>query len=356
MNQTIRPFILRLLFIPLLATLLLAMTSVHARTPLAVELISFTAVGISNGVELRWETATELSASAFKLQRGQGGGFQVLTQLVDGNGQPYFGGLVEAEGSPMIGAIYVARDLTAVPGQTYTYQLIEVESSSVETIIATTAVLAGGAPTPTQIIIGDNNQPTPGSQSTATPGNTAVATASPSTSFVQATNAPTRVIITPTPMTEDNQVALAAPESSGIGSSATNSQPAAPTPTESSILEIAQVQPTPESGYPAPPLESEAENGYPEVVVTPLTIDVTETPYPANAFLPEQQPTPTIIGVVGSQSNGNNNVVSAAGAGQGAAASGSSTAILWLGFLGGLLIFIAAIAGSIALFVRRRQQ
>ncbi len=352
------PLISRFFLIPFMAIWLLAPNFALPRSPLAVELISFTAVGIANGVELRWETATELSASAFKLQRGQGGGFEVLTQLVDGNGQPYFGGLVEAEGSPAVGAVYVARDLTAVPGQTYTYQLIEVESSSVETVIATTTVLAGGAPTPTQITIGNDNQTPTGSQSTATPGNTAVATASATTASVPATAAPTRVIITPTPMPVDNQVVLAAPESSGIGSSvgssANNSQPAAPT--ESGILEIAQVQPTPESGYPALPTQPEAENGYPEVVVTPLTIDMTETPYPANAFLPEQQPTPTIIGVVGSQSNGNNGVVSAAGAGQGAATPTSSTAILWLGFLGGLLIFIAAIAGSIALFVRRRQQ
>ncbi|HRQ40551.1 MAG TPA: hypothetical protein PLD25_21770 [Chloroflexota bacterium] len=354
------PLIRQIFLIPLITTLLIAANSAPARSPLAVELISFTAVGISNGVELRWETATELNASAFYLERGQGGGFVTLSQLVDANGQPYPGGLIEAEGSPIVGAIYIARDLTAVPGQTYIYQLVEVESSNQSTVIATTSVLAGGAPIPTQITIGDNSTPTSAPQSTATPANTAVATTLPNALPTQTTSALTRVIITPTPAVVENQIApegngTGSAAGGGAGSSAGNSQPAAPAPTESGIVEIAQIPPTPESGYPGPPTQPEAEDGYPGTVVTPLTIEITETPYPANAFLPEQQPTPTIIGVVGSQSNGSNSVVSAAGTEQGVATSSSSTAVLWLGFLGGLLIFIAAIAGSIALFVRRRQ-
>ena len=110
---------------------------------------------------------------------------------------------------------------------------------------------------------------------------------------------------------------------------------------------------TPESGYPGQPTPPETESGYPEAIVTPLTVDPTITPYPANTFLPEIQPSPTIIGVVGSQIDGSQAQFGSTG--QPAVSSASSVGILWLGFLAGLLIFIAAIIGSIVLFVRRRQ-
>ncbi|NJN54790.1 MAG: hypothetical protein HC804_08585, partial [Anaerolineae bacterium] len=142
----------------LFATLITHLNPVHARPAYAVELISFTATGIGNGVELQWETATELGASAFLLQRGLGGStFQDLTQLVDENGQPYAGGVIEAEGSPTFGATYIARDLTAVPGQSYTYQLLEVESDNNVAVIASATVLAGATATPTQITIGGSS-------------------------------------------------------------------------------------------------------------------------------------------------------------------------------------------------------
>ncbi|MCL4265641.1 MAG: hypothetical protein KJ069_20685 [Anaerolineae bacterium] len=346
-------------FIFLVILLLVAANSAYARPRLAVELISFTAMGITTGVELRWETATELGAAAFMLQRGQGGNFTNLTQLVDENGQPYPGGLVEAEGSPTFGAVYIARDLTAVSGQSYTYQLVEVESSNQTTIVGSVTVVAGGDPTPTQIIIGGDSTPTTGTQSTSTAPSTAAAPASTTPSLAQATATTARTIITPTPAVAENQSAPSAPDnSSNTAGNAGNSQPVSPSPTNSGIVEIAQVEPTPESAYPGQTTPPGTESGYPEAIVTPLTIDATETPYPANTFLPEQQSTPTIVGIVGSQTNdaaGNNASTLLTNAGQPAATLASSTGILWLGFLAGLFIFIAAIVGSIVLFVRRRQ-
>lgn len=360
MNRTKMPLISRFFLIPFMAIWLLAPNFASSRSPLAVELISFTAVGIANGVELRWETATELGAAAFLLQRDQGAGFTGLTQLVDENGQPYPGGLVEAEGSPTFGAVYIARDLTAVSGQSYTYQLVEVESSNQTTIVGSVTVVAGGDPTPTQIIIGGDATPVSGGQQeTATPTNMAVTAPSTTPSPAQATATTARTIITPTPAVAENQLAPSAPDNStNAATNAGNSQPASPSPTNSGIVEIAQVEPTPESAYPGQTTLPETESGYPEAIVTPLTIDATETPYPANTFLPEQQPTPTIVGIVGSQTNdaaGNNASTLLTNAGQPGATLASSTGILWLGFLAGLFIFIAAIIGSIVLFVRRRQ-
>jgi len=337
-------------------------TFVHASPAYAVELISFTASGLPTGVELRWETATELGASAFLLQRAQGGSYQDLTQLVDENGQPYPGGVIEAEGSPTFGSTYIARDLTAVPGQSYAYQLLEVESDNNISVIASTTVLAGATPSPTPLSIGSNNTPQPGTQNTSTP--TVVATAVPTNpvATLQPTATVARTFITPTPATVNDQLAApanapSAPANSpnnGNNGSSNASQPVASAPTDTGIVEVAQT--TPESGYPGQATESETESSYPEAVVTPLTIGATETPYPANAFNQEQQPTPTIIGVIGSQPNQNNGSSAESNTDAGQTASpDSSTGILWLGFLGGLLIFGAAVAGSIALFVRRRQ-
>ncbi len=342
---------------------LTAVQTLFARPPLAVELVSFTAVGLANGVELRWETATEQSASGFLLQRAQGDDYIDLTQLVDENGQPYDGGLIEAEGSPTFGAIYIARDLTAVPGQTYTYILLEVESDNNITAIAEATTLAGATATPTQLTIGSTATPaTPAAIATATQTTSATAQSPTTAATITAIATSARTIITPTPATSTTGNELPAQpatpannldnnNSDSAGNNSAN-PPLLPTPTESGIVEVAQTQPTPASAYPGqttPPVET---NGYPEAIITPLTVSATETPYPANSFIQEQQPTPTIIGVIGSQTNRESGTAVPPTT---ANTSASSTGILWLGFLVGLLIFGAAVVGSIALFVRRRQ-
>ncbi len=336
-----------------------AVSPLHARLAYAVELISFTAFGMPDAVELRWETATELGAAAFQLQRGQGANFVNLTQLVDENGLPYAGGIIEAEGSPTFGATYIARDLTAVSNQTYTYQLIEIESDNNSTVIASVTVVAGATATPTQITLG-NNTPVPGNQSSSTPTAVATIAALATTPGTQASATATRPIILMTPTAADASSSLGQATVPSAGSITNNSSDGSaplliPSPTSGSITEIAQIQATPESAYPAQITPPETETGYPEAIVTPLTIPTTVTSYPANGptgFLPEQQPTPTIIGVVGSQTNG---TVPVASTNQFQTAPDSSIAVLWLGFLAGLLIFVTAVAGSIVIFVRRRQ-
>lgn len=323
----------------------------YASSAYAVELVSFTASSLPNGVRLTWTTATEQSVSAFFLQRRQGNGnFVDLTQLYAPNGEPYLDGIVEAEGSPTIGATYIADDLTAVPGQTYTYQLVEIEGNNNLNPLATVTVTAGGAHTSTPISVGNNPTPTP--QTTSPPLSGASPTSPPGASASANTATATRTFITATPRPSSGDTGsaplTASPAATNNTVAGANSPALGPTATETRQA-IAQTDPTPTVDDPVQPTPAVPESGYPESLATPLTIQATVTPYPIHVFTPEQNPTPTIISIIGSQPG------SSASAENTAVSATSNTGILWLGFTAGLLIFIVAVAGSIMLYVRRRE-
>lgn len=340
----------------LLITVATAVPSIQARPAQAVTLIAFTGTPLTNGVRLFWETGTELGTAAFMLQRSSnGGGFANLTQIVDENNQPYPGGIVEAEGSATIGATYIVIDATAVTGQTYTYQLVEVETNNTLTPLATVIVTAGATPSPTPIPIGGG-----GSNSTPTPSGspTPVATASTGNNAGQPAGAggdtlPTRVRIfnTVTPITAASPTAV---NSTNTLPGTTNTS--SPTPTATRGEAVAQVQPT-IAAYPA---ESEPASGspaggspYPGELVVPDSPTTTPTPYPVNSFLETEAPTPTIVGVVGSQ-DGNGSVTGAGAADAAQDESASSRGVLWGAFMLALGLFIAAVVGAIQLFIRKR--
>lgn len=333
-----------------LAASLTPAPAAQAAPTLAVELISFTAVGLPDGVRLTWQTATELNVSAFFLQRTQQHNFENVEQLYAPNGQPYPDGIIESEGNPTYGATYIADDLTAVSGQTYTYRLIEVEENNQLNPLATVLVTAGGAPTATLIPIG-NHTPAPGGQvatQTPPPGSTPQATAANNSAAVAPTA--TRPFITATAGGEAGAPLAAAPATL---------PPAAPSPTaftNTAGVALAQTLETPESAYPDTTSESApAESAYPVGAgetgtgSTPLP-EVSPTDYPATTFTLKQEPTPTIIGVVGSQATDNTAAAEMAVA----PTNARSVGLLWLGFLAGILIFIMAVFGSMKLFARRR--
>ncbi len=327
-----------------------AVPSTYASSAHAVELVSFTASGLPNGVRLTWTTATEQSVSAFFLQRRQGGGnFVDLTQLYAPNGNPYLDGIIEAEGSPTIGATYIADDLTAVPGQSYTYQLVEIEGNNNLNPLATVTVTAGGAYTSTPITVGNNPTPTP--QTTSPPLSGANPTSPPGTSASANTATATRTFITATPRPSSGDTSsapplAASPAATNNAVAGANVPALAPTATETRQA-VAQTDPTPAADDSVQPTPDVPESGYPESLATPLTIQATVTPYPIHVFTPEQNP--TIISVIGSQSE------SSASAENTAVSTTSNTGILWLGFMAGLLIFLVAVAGSMMLYVRRRE-
>jgi hypothetical protein len=351
MQTVVTRSIFKLSILVLFVTLFTAVPHLHARPVYAVELISFTGSGLPNGVRLTWETATEQSVSGFILQRSQGGGdFVDLTELYDAAGQPYLDGIIEAQGSPTLGATYIADDFTAVPGQTYTYQLVEIEGDNNLNPLEMVTVTAGGQPTATQLTIGT---PIP----TSPPQNTPTSTpqTSPTAEILTASATATRPLATAVPPqatasnnTNPQAVATGVPPSDGA---IPLPEPISP-PNELDNVVLAQTLETPTTDpYPGTDTTS-APEAYPEGATTSLPAsEASATAYPASAFTLKQEPTPTIIGVIG----GNDGSAGESGGTAVQTSTASSTGLLWIGFLGGLLIFIAAIAGSILLFVRHRE-
>ncbi len=88
--------------------------------PTAVELSSFTAVGLDAAVELAWTTASELQNLGFHLYRSvsPSGPYEQITAS-----------LVPGLGSSPTGASYRYRDAGLQNGQTYYYQLEDVETT-----------------------------------------------------------------------------------------------------------------------------------------------------------------------------------------------------------------------------------
>jgi hypothetical protein len=84
-------------------------------------------------VTVEWSTASELNTAGFNLSRGdsQTGPFTRLNAEV-----------IPASPDPLVGGSYIYTDTQVVAGQTYYYQLEEVETSggtSVEGVVAVTA-------------------------------------------------------------------------------------------------------------------------------------------------------------------------------------------------------------------------
>jgi hypothetical protein len=94
-------------------TLLLAIGLILAA--LAILLIS---AATPPAVTVEWSTASELNTAGFNILRGESpdGPFTRLNAEV-----------IPASPDPLVGGSYVYTDTTVTPGQTYTYQLEEVE-------------------------------------------------------------------------------------------------------------------------------------------------------------------------------------------------------------------------------------
>lgn len=90
-------------------------------TPLAVNLLSFTGVRVSDGILLEWETSNEVDNVGFNLYRAtsmEGQKVRVNAELIPTNVMP--GGLV--------GAAYSFEDASALSGENYFYWLEDVDA------------------------------------------------------------------------------------------------------------------------------------------------------------------------------------------------------------------------------------
>jgi hypothetical protein len=344
----------------LVAALAWRPATVAARTYLAVELIRFELRAVSDGVEITWETATETDAAYFKVKRGPApnGPFADLTEL----------GLVPAEGSTFSGAVYTEVDQTAAIGQTYRYQLYEINLSNAEQLIAAATVSLGPTPTPEVIGGGDSgatSTPAPtstlpgGAGSTPTPGTTLSAGAATPVLTTTAT------ITTSTVLTETDATLPATTAARTLG----------PTPTRFSFTPAAPGS----SGSTVPVNPSGAEVAAPEVLGQG-SADAYPAPAPDIAFAPlpaGEDGRPVAMAQSLADPGAASSVAGvrpgylpdSVGRGQGSAerpqsgdetaevaqeASSAARLLLWFGFIAGLFVFLAGIAVSIILSTRRR--
>ena len=99
-----------------------------------VDLASFTAKAIAGGVELSWETASEVDSEGFHLWRAEGpeGEFVQVTES-----------MISAQGSPVEGATYDWTDPDVTAGSTYLYKLEEVDVYGNSTFHGPVEVLTG---------------------------------------------------------------------------------------------------------------------------------------------------------------------------------------------------------------------
>jgi hypothetical protein len=328
----------------------------------AVTLLYFRGVGQDNAVLLEWATGTEFDTAGFRVTRAneENGQYQVLAQI----------GFIPSEGDGLVGAEYEAVDSEDVTnGTVYWYKLVEIELNGHEIPAGPISVRAGAAtPTATSSPVPTATPTTPSngeqatstavsaqsnSTSTPTPANFANPQAGSSAATANPAGSTLVPAISATASTNDGTSSV-----SGASNNSNSVEAAAPAMT----LDI--------SGYPGPLVGQNTEAANTEIssgeTANPSQPETsaTTTPasYPASVgdrvpdLTPPSGSDPTSgLSVIGSQDSGSQESLDIADQSE-SERSGSSTLVLWLGFIASLLIFGAGVIGSIIYFSRHRMQ
>lgn len=357
-----------------LTTLALALFMAFSATTsqAAVSLVYFLGEDDEGSVLLQWETATETETAGFRIRRSDNPNNN-LTVNWEGEDVDFIPSQADDAG---FGTRYTVYDDSAVAGQTYTYTLYEVTNSSQTEQIAQSEPItftgdggvsqlptntpASQAPTPTNTrpatatpttqpnatatTASSNPNPTATPTNTATPAsnsgatgqtNTATITATPNTTTALPTNTPAAVAQNPSPT----------PQSDNNGISEASAQQPEPYPNpEDSQTDTPGEFTTPETGqenidsYPEPSPNTAETNGEPTPYVEPV----------------DNGGTPTNGGSQSIGAGSSPNTPTDDSAAEDAEESGSNSLILWIGFIGALLIFGGGVAGSLIVFARRQ--
>lgn len=332
---------------------------VSGEEPMAVTLGDFalTAVSYNNTIHVRadWDTQSEQDTAGFILKRGQGGNFTAISPIIP------------AVGDFSQGAEYTYTDTTAVSGQTYVYQLVEITTSSEEHVMRELTFTVSLSPTNTPIPLGGGNNSGNNSQPTATPQptNTTAATNTPRPTATNATAVPTN---TPQPTA--------------------TSQPALPTATNQPFI----VPSLPTAAPPANGGNSDggANSGSNFIVIAPTLVAQEFGALPIQAAELSEEVTgmieadETAVTSPADQPTADQQVDQPVAIAQNNAAPGNaatpiiigrrlvppsspqqtdpqpaearlSTFYLWGGFIAAMILFSAAVLGSIILFTRKRE-
>lgn len=324
----------------------LIVTAARAVPPSSVTLTYFRGAIADGGVRLQWQTATELDTAGFRLRRAanENGTFENLSEI----------GLVEARGSAVSGSNYEALDTTAPTGETSWYELVEVELDGSEHVVRRISVAGDQGATATTEGIA-----TPEATGDATGDATGNATSTPeptATITVAATESvqPTQAASTPTVAegsAQADEVVSPSPTRRVVGQGVVEAS-------EEEIMAqptaVAQVT----SAYPAPTSTQEtSDTPYPgsAPAETPIIIEATVDGYPFGSepsstveSRPQGDPFANSVGASSDES-------SAEGV-EGRQTSTSSRILLWVGFVGALLLFIAGAVVSIIISTRRPRQ
>jgi hypothetical protein len=343
--------------------LLLAMiglpASASARPYLAVDLIKFELESVASGVEIHWETGTEMDVAFFKVKRGPApdGPFTDLPAI----------GLIEARGSTFAGASYTVVDETALSGETYRYQLYELTLSNVENLVAAATITLG--PTATPEIIGGGDE---GATSTPAPTSTRAGDSTPTPATTAASGGSTPAVTATAVVT----AATVTGEPEVTATTAAVARTLGPTPTRFSFTPVAPVTSSNASQSNPPLVEAASTEAVAQVTsdpypVPPGDVTISTLDAPGAGTLTEMTQTltyPWPAGTAGGAPPGA--LPESVGRGQGssggdlesgiveagvAETSSAARILLWFGFLTALFIFIGGIAVSIALSTRRRQ-
>lgn len=339
----------------LLLLLFFTLPAIQAAPPASVTLTYFRAENSAEGARLQWQTATELDTAGFRIKRGESssGPFTELDGI----------GLVQAQGGPTSGANYEAIDDTLASGQSYWYQLVEIEFSGAEQLLQTVELVANGSPTATVEGIAtsaDGGDSGPGGgDATATPRttpaatNTAPAGAATNTAIPPATQSAAGAA-TATPGPRPSATTMRA-----VGGIA---EAAEPTANVEQPLILAQAT----DAYPGVAVTEEAQDdaypgAAPDATTTPIIIETTVDEaeiegYPGGVAPQATQfpPTGGVDNAVGASSSiGEGSSV--AQAEPSAQSASISRVLLWVGFALALVIFIVGAIFAIMLSTRKQR-
>lgn len=317
---------------------------------MAVTLGNFTLTAVPTPTTLHvradWDTQSEQDTAGFILKRGQNGTFTTISPII-----PAIGDFSQ-------GANYTYTDTTAVSGQTYTYQLFEITTSSSEKLLRELTFTPSFTPTNTPIPIGGGNSGGNNPQPTAT----LPPTSTPTATSLPATAVPTSVLAaTPPPTaTPTAQVEATASQPFVVPSLPTPAQAGATptTPPDSSdnnnfiiiaptsVVEGVGVQPVQAAELPSEAEESENPE---TTAVNPPPTNAPEQPVAIAQNNAAPAATPIIVG-------GRNPVPASPQQTEPEPAQARfSTFYLWGGFIAAMILFSAAVLGSIILFTRKRE-
>jgi hypothetical protein len=342
-----------------LVTGLFMSSTLFAHPAFNVGLSRFEAIPEMDGMHLEWDVESEIGTAGYTIKRGIGANFDYLFDPETDNNL-----FIVAEGGPSLAVSYSFIDETAVPGETYTYQLFEVTSASGEQMQDEVTISYQVEATNTPVTFsGNSGNEQNNNAPTSTPGATVVTTVAVSTP-VPAASEPTTSSSSTSPQAENTTANEATAQNNGAPAPpATNENVLEAYPGSATVVQEEQAVDT-SGGQAAETANSVQELEQPESAdqaldapaanVYPGAINALEDPGNAQRAESVGNPTPVVIRGMTAQTIDDNTYPSQPQEEQVPENVDSSRILLWLAFLVALIIFTASVVGAIFLYNKQR--